>query len=78
MNLKELRLLKHKTAVEAAKKLGILYTSFFRYEQGVRRLSFEQALALAGFYEVTLEEVVYAQLETIYRKTKPNGGKTNE
>ena len=62
--LKDLRLQAKKTVAEVAKVLGTANSSYYSYEQGVRRISLEQVLVLAKLYDCSAEEVIQAQLNS--------------
>ena len=59
--LKQLRLQAKKTCAEVAQALGVVYRTYCRYEQGIRRISLEQVLILAELYDVSEKEVIHAQ-----------------
>ena len=62
--LRELRLQAKKTCAEVAQALAVANSSYYSYEQGVRRISLEQVLILAKLYEISAEEVIQAQLNS--------------
>ena len=62
--LRELREQSGKTAAEVAKALGVTVRAVARYEQGTRRMSFEQILTLMKLYNYTAEEILKAQLNS--------------
>ncbi len=62
--LRDLRLQAKKTCAEVAQALGVVFRAYYRYEQGVRRISLEQVLILAKLYEISAEEVIQAQLNS--------------
>ncbi len=62
--LKRLREEHGKSRREVAAALEVSYSSYSNYEQGFRRISLEQILVLAKFYNVSAEEIVYAQLSS--------------
>lgn len=62
--LKDLRESAKKTCAEVAQALGVTINAIYNYEQGIRRISFEQVLILAKLYGVTAEEVIRAQLNS--------------
>ena len=64
MTLKALREANKKTCAEVAQALSVSVRTVLRYEQGTRRLSFEQVIVLAELYEATVEDVVRAQLSS--------------
>ena len=63
--LKDLRTQNKKTCVEVAQALGVACSSYYNYEQGTRRISLEQVLILAQLYDVSAEEVIQAQLNSV-------------
>ena len=65
MNLKELRQQSGKTAAEVATVLRVAVSTFYNYEQGLRTINIAQVLSLARLYEVSAEEVIQAQIESI-------------
>ena len=62
--LKDLRLQNKKTCAEVAKALGVTDRAYFRYEQGTRRISFEQVLTLSELYDCSEREIIEAQLNS--------------
>jgi transcriptional regulator with XRE-family HTH domain len=64
MTLKALREQAGKTCSEVAKTLGVTVSAICNYESGIRRLSVDQLIPLAKFYEVSVDEVVVAQLNS--------------
>lgn len=68
--LRDLRRASKKTAAEVAEALHVSAQTVYRYEYGSRCIDIQQALDLAHYYEITVEEVIQAQLESIrIRKT---------
>lgn len=65
MTLKELRQQSGKTAAEVATELRVTGSAVSQYEKGVRSINLMQVLQLARLYEVSAEEVIQAQLESI-------------
>lgn len=63
-SLKSLRLYNKKTLAEVATELKVNIRTVLRYEQGVRKISLEQVLILAHFYECAAEEIIIAQLNS--------------
>ena len=63
--LRDLRLQNKKTCAEVAQALGVTLRSYFRYEQGARRISLEQVLILAELYDVSEREVIEAQINSL-------------
>lgn len=64
MTLKDLRLQSGKTAAEVAGELGVGSNAVSNYECGIRRISLEQVLKLAKLYDVSVEEIINAQLNS--------------
>jgi transcriptional regulator with XRE-family HTH domain len=62
--LKDLRLQSKKTCAEVAQALGIANSSYYSYEQGVRRINIEQVLVLAELFDVSEKEVIQAQINS--------------
>ena len=62
--LRELREENNKTCAEVAQALGVANSSYYSYEQGVRRINIEQVLILAELYDVSEKEVIQAQLNS--------------
>ena len=69
--LRELREQNKKTLSEVAKALGVTIRAVSNYEQGIRKLNIEQLIPLSQFYDVDIEEIILAQLQSIFvRKTQ--------
>lgn len=66
--LRDLRLQSKKTCAEVAQVLGVVFRAYYRYEQGIRRISLEQVLILAELYGVSTEEIIRAQLNSCRRE----------
>lgn len=64
MTLRELRLQNKKTVAEVAKVLGVAETTYYSYEQGVRKISLESVLVLSELYDERAEDIIKAQLES--------------
>ena len=64
LTLRELREMSGKSCSEIAKALGIAPSSYYNYEQGIRRMSLEYVLILAVLFECTEREVIEAQLNS--------------
>lgn len=62
MTLKEQRISVGKSISETAERLGVTERAYLRYEQGTRRMSFEQVFNLSQFFNITVEEIMRAQL----------------
>ena len=62
--LKRLREEHGKSRREIAAALKIAYSTYANYEQGIRRISLEQVLILAKFYNATEKEIIEAQLNS--------------
>lgn len=66
MTLRDLRKQNKKTVAEIAKVLKSSISTIYGYEQGVRRLGLEEILALAKEYDCSAEEIILAQLKSVY------------
>lgn len=64
ITLRELREQNKNTAAEVAKVLGVAVSTYYNYEQGLRRIGLEQILSLAIFYNVSAEEIILAQINS--------------
>ena len=62
--LKRLREEHGKSRREVAAALKIANSTYANYEQGIRRISLEQVLILAKFYNATEKEIIEAQLNS--------------
>lgn len=62
--LRDLRESTKKTCAEVAQALGVTINAIYNYENGIRRISLEQVLALADVYEVSAGDVIKAQLNS--------------
>ncbi len=62
--LKSIREEYGKSRREVAAALEVSYSSYSNYEQGLRRISLEQILVLAKFYNISAEEIINAQLSS--------------
>ena len=62
--LKALREECNKSRKEVADTLGVTIRAVAHYEDGDRRLSIEQILPLAKLYDVTVEEIIEAALNS--------------
>ena len=62
--LKRLREEHGKSRREVAAAFKIAYSTYANYEQGIRRISLEQVLILAKFYNATEKEIIEAQLNS--------------
>lgn len=62
--LRELREQNKNTAAEVAEALGVAVSTYYNYEQGLRKIGLEQILPLAAFYDVSAEEIIEAQLNS--------------
>lgn len=65
MTLRDLRKQAGKTCAEVAEALGVTPQALYRYERGVREINLSQVVALAKVYDVSIEDVVYAQLNSL-------------
>jgi DNA-binding XRE family transcriptional regulator len=64
VTLRELRKTAGLTAAAVAEKLGVNKQTIYHYEWGNREISLEKVIVLAKIYDVTIEEIVYAQLNS--------------
>lgn len=64
MTLRELRALNKKSVAEVANALGVAVSSYYNYEQGIRRIGLEQILTLSEFYDVSEKEIINAQINS--------------
>ena len=62
--LRSLREENKKNRAEVAQTLGVTPNAVTNYEIGIRRLSLEQVLLLARYYECNAEEIIRAQLNS--------------
>lgn len=62
--LRDLRLQNRKTCAEVAQVLGVANSSYYSYEQGVRRINIEQVLMLAELYDCSEREIIEAQINS--------------
>lgn len=62
--LRELRKQAGKTCAEVAEVLGVTPQAMYRYERGVREINLNQVVSLAKVYDVSIEEVVYASVNS--------------
>lgn len=58
LRMKELREERGLTQMETARRLGISYPAYRRYEQGERELPLSAAVRMADLYEVSLDYLV--------------------
>lgn len=56
-NLKKLRLKKHLRQSDIAKIIGISQQQYSRLESSYKRLTIDKAIALADFFDVSLDEL---------------------
>lgn len=68
MTLRELRQQNKKTAAEVASVLGVALSTWYHYENGIREIRLAQVLMLSALFDVAVEEVIEAQLESVRRK----------
>ena len=71
--LRELREQNKNTAAEVAEALGVAVSTYYNYEQGLRKIGLEQILPLAAFYDVSAEEIILAQINS-----RPNDQEGNQ
>lgn len=62
--LKDLRKENGKTAAEVAAALGVTEQAVRHYENGIRSIGLEQVLKISELYSCSVEEVIYAQLNS--------------
>ena len=62
--LRDLRKQAGKSCAEVAAQLNITPQALYRYERGAREINLEQVVQLAKVYDVTIEDVVCAQLNS--------------
>lgn len=58
MKIKELRLKRGLTKVQLAKELGVNKRTILRWEQDMMSMSLKNAVRLAIFFEISLDELV--------------------
>ena len=58
MKIKELRLERGLTKVQLAKELGVNKRTILRWEQDMMSMSLKNAVKIAEFFEVSLDELV--------------------
>jgi putative transcriptional regulator len=58
MKIKELRLERGLTKVQLAKELGVNKRTILRWEQDMMSMSLKNAVRLANFFEISLDELV--------------------
>ncbi len=63
--LRDLRLQNKKTCAEVAQALNVANSSYYNYEQGIRKISLEHVLILAELYDCTEKEIILAQLNSV-------------
>lgn len=62
--LKALREENKCTVADVAKVLGVANSTYYNYEQGIRRLGLEYILLLSSYYDCSAEEIITAQLNS--------------
>ena len=62
--LRDLRKQAGKSCAEVAEVLGVTQQALYRYERGAREINLAQVVQLAQVYDVSIEEVVLAQLNS--------------
>ena len=68
--LKDLRKQSKKTLAEVANVLGVSVRAVSNYESGIRALNIMQIVPLARLYEVSAEEIIFAEEQSlIFRKS---------
>lgn len=68
MNIKDLRVKMGISQLELAKKLGLPPSTLFNYETGRAEPSISTLIKLADFYNVTIDELVGRESDTINLK----------
>lgn len=63
--LRDLRKQSGKSCAEVAVALCISVSAYYNYEQGIRKVSIEQVLILAQLFDVSAEEVIKAQINSL-------------
>lgn len=63
--LRVLRIQAGKSCAEVAEALGVTERAVHKYEHGDREISLAQVVTLAKVYDVTIEDIVYAQLNSL-------------
>ncbi|WP_175057837.1 helix-turn-helix transcriptional regulator [Streptococcus salivarius] len=58
MKIKELRIERGLTKVQLAKELGVNKRTILRWEQDMMSMSLKNAVKIAEFFEVSLDELV--------------------
>lgn len=71
--LREPREQNKNTAAEVAEVLGVAISTYYNYEQGLRKIGLEQIIPLATFYDVPAEEIILAQINS-----RPNAQEDNQ
>ena len=62
--LKQLRQDSKKTCTEVAQALRVANSSYYNYEQGIRKIDIDQVIILAELFDVSEKEVILAQLNS--------------
>lgn len=66
--LKDLRLQNKKTCAEVAQALNVTKNAVSNYESGIRNISLEQVVALAGLYDCSEREIIDAALNSRFSR----------
>ena len=66
--LKDLRKQSKKTLAEVADVLGVTVSAVSNYENGRRQVNIQQVASLANLYDVTADEVIAAQINSLVGK----------
>lgn len=63
--LRDLRKQSGKSCAEVAQELGVTTAAVRNYEQGIRTISIEKIKPLANLYDVSVEEIIDSQINTL-------------
>ena len=70
--LRQLRIESHRNMRETARLLGIPYTTYINYEKGLREPNSEMLVALANFYNVSVDYLICRSDSTSAPKNEEN------
>ena len=62
--LRDLREQSGKTVTMITSELNVAVSTYYNYEQGIRRINIDQVLILAKLYDCSAEEIIKAQLNS--------------
>lgn len=65
MTLRDLRKQSGINTAKVVQELAVTERALFNYESGLRRLNIEQLIPLSRLYDVSLDELVIAAIETL-------------